>query len=139
MEPTQDLSTRVQEMAQKFQADFDQLRRELAELNVVIPQNSAEVDRLAQRELSISSRQREMDMNLENYPRNDIRQFYASLQEVQLRLYMMRTQLEQQQTKQKSLQERQKELQTVLTLLTEVTSRGVGAAGAAGEDRKSVV
>jgi two-component system sensor histidine kinase DegS len=120
-------------MVQQVQSDLDQLRREIAELNVGIPQNSAEVDRLAQRELSISSRQREMDLNLENYPRNDIRQFYSSLQEVQLRLYMMRTQLEQQQSRQKSLQARQKELQGLLGLLTEVSSQGVGAAGAVNE------
>ena len=127
MEQTRDLMTRVQEAAQGLQGDLDQIRRELAELNVGVPQNSAEVDRLAQRELSVSSRQREMDMNLESYPRNDIRQFYSSLHEVQLRLYMMRTQLEQQQNRQRNLQDRQQELQTNLALLTAIASQGVGA------------
>ena len=79
MEQTHDLTTRVQEAAQKLQGDLDQVRRELAELNVGIPQNSAEVDRLAQRELTISSRQREMDMNLDSYPRGDIRQHGEAL------------------------------------------------------------
>lgn len=131
MEQTHDLTTRVQEAAQKLQGDLDQVRRELAELNVGIPQNSAEVDRLAQRELTISSRQREMDMNLDSYPRGDIRQFYVSLHEVQMRLYMMRTQLEQQQNRQKALQDRQRDLQTMLSLVTDLGSQGLSATTAA--------
>jgi two-component system sensor histidine kinase DegS len=134
MEQPQNLMTRLQEEVQKLQEDLDQVRRELTELNVSIPQNSAEVDRLAQRELTISSRQREMDMNIESYPRNDIRQFFSSLHEVQMRLYMMRTQLEQQQNKQKSLQDRQRDLQTMLALLTDVSSQGVTSSTAAMTD-----
>lgn len=131
MEQTQDLMARVQAAAQSLQEQLDQIRRELAELNVGIPQNSAEVDRLAQRELSISSRQREMDMNIESYPRNDIRQFFGSLHEVQMRLYMMRTQLEQQQNKQKNLQDRQQEVQSLLSVMSTVASQGVELATAA--------
>jgi len=138
MEQTQNLMTRVQEAVQGLQGDLDQVRRELSELNVVIPQNSAEVDRLAQRELTVSSRQREMDMNIESYPRDDIRQFFSSLHEVQMRLYMMRTQLEQQQSKQKSLQERQQNLQATLALLTQIADQGVGPAMAAvGDDEEA--
>jgi two-component system sensor histidine kinase DegS len=126
---------RLEEMTRRLQADMDQVRREISELNVVIPQNTAEVDRLAQRELSLSSRIREMDMNLESYPRADIRQFYTSLQEVQMRHYMMRTQLEQQQNKQRALQDRQKELQGLVQTLSELASQMPGkAAGAALED-----
>lgn len=117
MEPRIDLSTRTQAKVQELQGELDRVRRELSEINVVIPQNSVEVDRLSQRELSISSRMREMEMNLENYPREDIRQFYVSLHEIQMRHYMMRTQLEQQQNRQKTLQARQKELQSLLQLL----------------------
>ncbi|MGB9722733.1 MAG: ATP-binding protein [Chloroflexia bacterium] len=121
MEPQVETSSRLQELIRQLQGEMDQVRRELNELNVVIPQNMAEVERLAQRELSLSSRLREMEMNLESYPRSDIRQFYLSLHEVQLRHYMMRTQLEQQQTKQKALQERQKELQNLVQALSELS------------------
>ncbi len=107
----------VQETIRQYQAELAKLQRELNELNVVIPQNMAEVDRLAQREMSIASRLREMEMNLEAYSRSDIRQFYLSAQETQLRLYMMRTQLEHQQNRQKVLQERQREIQGLLSLL----------------------
>lgn len=133
METTVDWVGRAQELLRQLQGDLEQVRREINELNVVIPQNSAEVDRLAQRELSLSTRQREMDMNLENYPRNDIRQFYTSLHEIQMRHYMMRTQLEQQQNKLKMLQERQKEIQGLVQLLTAVTEQGGTAARAQAE------
>jgi two-component system sensor histidine kinase DegS len=65
-----------------------------------------------------------MEMNIDNYPPSDVRQLYMSLQEVQMRHYMMRTQLEQQQNKQKSLQERQKELQRLIHLLEQVSNKG---------------
>ncbi len=123
METQVNVSSRLQALLRQFQGELDQVRRELNELNVVIPQNMAEVERLSQRELSLSSRLREMEMNLESYPRSDIRQFYLSLHEVQLRHYMMRTQLEQQQSKQKTLQERQKELQNLVQTLSELASQ----------------
>ncbi|MGC8874533.1 MAG: ATP-binding protein [Chloroflexia bacterium] len=123
METKGDLVEQVQQTIRQYQAELDRVRRELNELNVVIPQNSAEVDRLAQREMSIANRLREMEMNLEAYPRGDIRQFYLSAQETQLRLYMMRTQLEQQQNRQKALQERQKEIQGFLRLLEGLTEQ----------------
>jgi two-component system sensor histidine kinase DegS len=116
MENSTALVERLEETTRRLQGELDRIHRELEELKVVIPQNSAEVDRLAQRELSLSSRLREMELNLENYPRNDIRQFYMSVHEIQLRHYMMRTQLEQQQNKQRTLQEQQRERREVLRL-----------------------
>ncbi|MBN1484007.1 MAG: ATP-binding protein [Chloroflexia bacterium] len=126
MEARIDLTTRIEEQIQALQGELEKLRRELQELNVVIPQNSVEVDRLSQRELSISSRMREMELNLDNYPRTDIKQFYTSLHEVQLRHYMMRTQLEQQQSKQKTLQARQKEIQNLILLFETLQEQGTG-------------
>lgn len=137
MEQALELSDRIQQTVQQLQGELEKVRRELNELNVVIPQNVAEVDRLSQRELSVSSRLREMEANLESYPRNDIRQFYVSLQEVQMRHYMMRTQLEQQQSKQKTLQDRQKELQRLIAVLEQALNqaqRPVGRSGASEED-----
>ncbi len=131
MEQMQEVSARIQALLQQLQGDLEQIKRELNEIGVVIPQNTAEVDRLAQRELSLSSRLREMELNLESYSRNDIRQFYGSLHEVQMRLYMMRTQLEQQQTRQRLLQERQKELQRIVGLLAELAAQDVSAARSA--------
>ncbi len=132
------LTERLQSLTQQLQTKLEQTRREIAELNIVIPQNTAEVDRLAQRELSLSSRIREMDMNLESYPRSDIRQFYTSLQEVQMRHYMMRTQMEQQQAKQRSLQEQQRELQDMLQTLTRLSDEGVsGKSGTADEEENA--
>jgi two-component system sensor histidine kinase DegS len=119
MENSTPLTDRLAELTRQLQGDLERMNRELEELKVVIPQNSAEVDRLAQRELSLSSRLREMELNLENYPRSDIRQFFTSVQEVQLRHYMMRTQLEQQQNKRKTLQEQQKERREMVRLLEE--------------------
>ncbi len=121
MEPI-NLLERVEETLTALRGELDQVRRELQELSVVIPQNSAEVDRLAQREMSISSRLREVEMNLDSYSPADVRQFYNSLHEVQMRHYMMRTQLEQQQGRQKLLQERQKSLQRLTNLFEQLAA-----------------
>jgi two-component system sensor histidine kinase DegS len=63
------------------------------------------VEKLAQRNTQIASRVRQMELNLDTYPRNDIREIYAAAHEAQMRLFMMRGQLEQLQNRQLNLEQ----------------------------------
>jgi hypothetical protein len=50
--------------------------------------------------LQIASRMKQIEANFETYPRDDIKSSYTAMQESQMRLFMMRSQLEQLQGKQ---------------------------------------
>jgi two-component system sensor histidine kinase DegS len=89
--------------SQKEQA---QLQSELKEIDVLIRQSTTEVDKLAQRNAQIANRVRQMEMNLDTYPRDDIKEIYDAGHEAQMRLFMMRSQLEQLQNRQQNLEQR---------------------------------
>lgn len=92
----------------------ERVRREISEIDVLIRQSQAEIDKMAQKELSLSGRMREMDVNFDRYDKATIKNFYTSAQEVQMRAQMMRGQLEQLQTKQQLLRQRNDELLDLL-------------------------
>ncbi len=95
----------------------DRLRRQISEVDVLIRQNQAEVDKLAQREMSVTSRRRDMELNYDRYEKVDIKNFYTSAQEVQTRAQMMRSQIEQLQTKQQILRTQNETLLKVIDSL----------------------
>lgn len=91
------------ELVKELRTQQDQLRRQLGEIEALVRQNQAEVDKMAQREMAVSSRRRDMEVNFDRYEKVDIKNFYTSAQEVQVRVQMMRGQIEQLQTKQQVL------------------------------------
>ena len=91
------------ELVKELRTQQDQLRRQLSEIEALVRQNQAEVDKMAQREMAVSSRRRDMEVNFDRYEKVDIKNFYTSAQEVQVRVQMMRGQIEQLQTKQQVL------------------------------------
>ena len=92
------------------QKEYDQIQKELKEIDVLIRQNTTEVEKLAQRNTQIANRVRQMEMNLDTYPRDDIKEIYAAGHEAQMRLFMMRSQLEQLQSRQQSLEQQSQRL-----------------------------
>ena len=77
-----------------------------------------------------------MEINLENYTRADIKAFYTAAHEVSLRLFMMRSQVEQLQARQEQIRERQEHLSLILDLLN---SLGAGAKPEPEPERSSPV
>lgn len=94
----------LQVLLQEGQKEYEDIQHELKEIDVLIRQSSAEVQKLSQRNTQIANRVRQMEMNLETYPREDIKEIYAAAHEAQMRLFMMRGQLEQLQNRQQSLE-----------------------------------
>jgi two-component system, NarL family, sensor histidine kinase DegS len=100
----------LQNLATLLKEEQDRIRRELTEIETLVRQTQVEVEKLAQRELSVSNRLRDLDVNIDRYDKPTIKTFYNQAQEVQVRLQTMRGQLEQLQTKQQQLKERQTNL-----------------------------
>lgn len=98
--------------------EADQVQSELKEIDILIKQSAAEVERLAQRNAQVSNYVRQLEVNMETVPREDLREGYAAVQNAQQRLFTMRGQLEKLQSDQRNL-ERLAEFQRRLLELTE--------------------
>lgn len=88
------------------------------------------MERLSQREIQLSARLREVESNLEAYPRSEIRDAYRAVHEATLRLFMLRNQMEQLEERRQSLSLYQERLRELLVLaesqLKAVTERERG-------------
>jgi two-component system sensor histidine kinase DegS len=100
--------------------EYEQIQKELKEIDVLVRQNTAEVEKLAQRNTQIATRVRQMEMNLETYPRTDIKELYSAAHEAQMRLFMMRGQLEQLQNRQQGLERQGQRLLRSIDLVSQI-------------------
>lgn len=89
----------------------------LSEIALLLSKTNSEVEKLANRELQMSNRVRDMELHLENYSREDIRDLYNTSHEIQLRLFMMRSQAETLQNRQQHIKEYQEKLRILIDLL----------------------
>lgn len=129
---------KVEEIRTTANADLERVRRELAEVENLLRQTNAEVEKLAQRELNVANRLRDLEVNIDKYSKADVKNFYTSAHEVQMRLLMMRSQLEQLQFRHQTLKNRQSQLFEVASALEQLGDGGAqttgGRAHADGDD-----
>ncbi|MFZ0547636.1 MAG: sensor histidine kinase [Candidatus Promineifilaceae bacterium] len=118
--------------------DYEQTQNELKEIDVLIKQSSAEVERLAQRNAQVNNYVRQLQSNFDTVPREDIREGYEAIVNAQQRLFTMRGQLEKLQSDQRNL-ERLADLQRRLLNVTD--SIGVLPTTPAGKrgDRSNII
>lgn len=88
----------------EIRKDYEQAQRDLKEIDILINQSAAEVERLAQRNAQVTSYTRQLQTNFETLPREDIKEAYEALSDAQQRLYTMRGQLEKLQSDQRNLE-----------------------------------
>jgi two-component system sensor histidine kinase DegS len=128
-------------LLQEAQKEYEQSQKELKEIDVLIRQTTAEVEKLAQRNTQIANRVRQMEMNLDTYHRDDIKELYSGAHEAQMRLFMMRGQLEQLQNRQQGLDIQGQRLLRILEVVSQIApadiAERVGSA-AAGSQRDIV-
>lgn len=98
----QDLS--FQAFIEEITKDFEQTQREIKEIDIQINQNAADVERLAQRHVQMTNHTRQLQVNFETLPREDIKEGYEALVDAQQRLLTMRGQLEKLQSVQRNLE-----------------------------------
>ncbi|HNP69968.1 MAG TPA: histidine kinase [Kouleothrix sp.] len=125
---------KLEEIHSTIGADLEKTRRELNEMETLLRQTNAEVEKLAQRELTVANRLRDLEVNLDKYSKADIKNFYTSAQEVQMRLLMMRGQLEQLQFRQQLLKTRQSQLYEIITAVEPLLGADIGGGPRAADD-----
>ncbi len=94
----------LQQFTEETRKEYDQVQRELREIDILIQQTSSEVDKLAQRNAQVNNRLRQIEATFDTVPRPDIQEVYTSVLDAQKRLFMMRGQLEKLQSDQQHLQ-----------------------------------
>lgn len=94
----------LQTLIEETYKEAEQTQRELKEIDILIKQSAAEVERLAQRNAQVANYVRQLQMNFDTVPREDIREGYDALLNAQQRLFTMRGQLEKLQSDQRNLE-----------------------------------
>jgi two-component system, NarL family, sensor histidine kinase DegS len=84
-------------------AELDQAQKELKEIDLLLQQTSAEVDRLAQRNAQAAGQLKQLEASLDTVPRADLQTAYTAALDAQKRLFMMRGQLEKLQSDQNNI------------------------------------
>lgn len=97
-------SNSFQAFYEEASKDFEQTQRDLKEIDILIKQSAAEVERLAQRNAQVTNYAKQLQTNFETLPREDIKESYEALNDVQQRLFTMRGQLEKLQSDQRNLE-----------------------------------
>lgn len=96
-------TVQIRNAAAEFLTEVEQLKIELREIEVLIRQTSNEIERQSQKQGEAASRLRQVEANIDAYTREDIRAAYATERDSQLKLLLMRSQLEQFQGKHRQL------------------------------------
>ncbi|RLD00098.1 MAG: sensor histidine kinase [Chloroflexi bacterium] len=95
--------TSSEQFLEECNRDYGQAQRELKEIDLLIQQTTAEVERLAQRNTQATNRLRQIEAALDTVPRGDIQEAYTTVLDTQQRLFTMRGQLEKLQSDQRHL------------------------------------
>lgn len=114
---TREFFERVASLEGESRQELEQSSQSLTEIVLLLGKTSSEVERLSSRELQLSNRLRDMEMHLENYSREDIRDLYNAAHEAQLRLFMLRSQAEQLGSREQHIKESQQKLKLLIDLL----------------------
>ena len=113
---TKEFVDRLTQLAMECRDELTQGTQAIQEIELLIRQTQQEVDRLSQRENSQNNRLREIENSLESFSRSDIRDVLVANHEVQMRLFMMRSQLEQLESRRDSVRGQQEKLRMLLSL-----------------------
>lgn len=128
-----DMQQKLADALTTFREELERTRREAQEVEVLVRQSTVEVEKLSQRELTVSNRVRDLEVNLERYSKDEIKNFYTTAQEVQMRLQIMRGQLEQNQGRRDALRARQSQLSTMVAVLGDMAEGMKGGRAQSGE------
>ena len=123
----------IDELIETTRTEIDQVQRELKEVKMMVDQSRGEVDKLAQRNASITANLRQIQGNLEATPRADIKAAYDAAQESQQRLFTMRNQLEKLQADQTNKERLRQHLNQTLEAVQASGAAAKSAGGPAGK------
>lgn len=137
---TAEFVARFRDLAAQGATELARLDRESSDARMLMKQLSTEVDRFGARIVQLRGKQREMELNLNNYERTDIRDLFDSLLDTQTRHLTMQGQLDQLRVKEQGMVNLQQMLNRVLDLAatlpaeTEPRTYGLAPAGSAAAE-----
>jgi len=107
----------LEEFTQYTREELEQVSTGLREIGLLVEQSQGEVDKLAQRNATITSHLHQIQAQFEIVPREDIKSAYEQAQDTQQRLFTMRGQLEKLQSDQANLMRYEDFLTRTLSVL----------------------
>lgn len=125
------------QLGDEAHAELEQAQKELKEIDLLLQQTSAEVDRLAQRNAQATSSLKQLEANLDTVPRADLQAAYTAVLDAQKRLFMMRGQLEKLQSDQHNIGRYVGYLRKITDSLQSATDRPGSASLPVGSDADS--
>jgi two-component system sensor histidine kinase DegS len=124
--------TPLETFIESIRAEVQQVRAEMKEIGLLVEQSQGEVEKLAQRNASITSHVHQLQAQFDTVPREDIRGAYEAAQDAQQRLFTMRGQLEKLQSDQAHL----KRYADTMARTLQALEGGVTVELAPNEDRR---
>jgi two-component system sensor histidine kinase DegS len=115
-------------LKEEIQSENEQTERELREISLMLEQSQLEVERLAQKNASVTARLQQLHGHFDSVPREDIRVAYDDALDAQQRLFIMRGQSEKLQSDQKHFEKYKNHLDKV----SEAIGTGVQTSTQAG-------
>ncbi len=92
----------------------DKLKKQVSEIDLMLEQSQFEVNKLTQRNASISAKLQQIQSQIETLPREEIREVYEAALDAQQRLFVVRGQVEKFQSDRGHLERYEKSLEEVL-------------------------
>lgn len=107
----------VHQLCDTYRTEQHAVRRQFDEIERLLRQTQNDADKLAQRDMSAGNQLRALQTNFERFSKEEIRNIFATVGEIQLRLLSVRGQVELLQNKRQRLVERQDELSALVPAL----------------------
>jgi len=82
------------QLKSELEKELEHAKREINEISLMIEQSQVDVNKLTQRNATVSTRLKQMFGHFDSVPREDIRETYESALDAQQRLFVMRGQLD---------------------------------------------
>lgn len=104
----------LDEIKNALSKELEHLRREVEEIDLMLDQSQFEVNKLTQRNASITTKLQQVYGQFDSLPRDDIREVYDGALDAQQRLFVMRGQIEKLQSDREHLERFTNSLQKVI-------------------------
>ncbi|MEI6046740.1 MAG: sensor histidine kinase [Chloroflexota bacterium] len=114
-----DVNEKLDQLLKDSKSEAERLSTSLKENEMNVRQMQSEVDRLGQRENSLSGQLRNMENNIDDFDKPTIRSYYQQTHEIQLRLLLLRNQLETLQSRQQEMKERNQQNNKIVQILNQ--------------------
>ena len=116
---TQPEASAWQILKTEFQTQIEDTKRELKEIAMMLEQSQLEVNKLAQRNTSVTAHLQQVQAQFESLPRADIRMTYDTALDAQQRLFVMRGHVEKMQSDQVHMSRQVASMERVLKVMEE--------------------